>query len=65
MNNTEQIKKEALKKSLKYQLMHKVVSLLTQQQMKEKAQKEIAELSMSRITAENKEPLQYTPDLSI
>lgn len=36
MNTTEQIKKEALKRSLKYQLKHKLASLLTQQQILEK-----------------------------
>ena len=48
---------DKLKKSLKYQLKHKLVSLLTQQQMKEKAQQALVEQNKATITDEKESVL--------
>ena len=55
MSPLDQKNIEKLRKSLKYQLTHKLASLLTQQQMKENAQQALDEKMKSGIISEKKE----------
>ena len=63
MTPLDQTNLEKLRKSLKYQLKHKLASLLTQQQLEEKAQRETAEKISSCIIAENNHKVQPALDL--
>ena len=58
MTRFDQTNLEKLRKSLKYQLKHKIASLLTQQQILEKSQNEKAEKSKSGNIAKNKNTVQ-------
>lgn len=53
MENSQKMKLEATARSIKYQLKHKIVSLLTQQQMLEK---ELKRQQIEKTTTDNTQP---------
>ena len=58
MENSQKPNTNVTTRQMKNMLKHKLASLLTQQKLKEKAQKEMAEKSKSSIIAENNDTVQ-------
>ena len=64
MTPLDQNQLEKLKKSIKYQLMHKFASMMTKQQMEEKAQQTIAQQKHANMVHEKEHAAHPESDTS-